>query len=259
MIRIWDAHCHRSLTGEPAVRIGDCEFGVQGCIINTTQPDDWPEGLAASSVSEERVVYLAGLHPWFIAAARDLPWRDRLADLLTKGVRGIGEIGLDGGRAKRSAPLPEQVAVFQWQLLQSAERNLPVSIHAVRASHILLASLKGMRLPERGIHLHDFYAPLAVMRQLQQMTEVWFSYGPRRLLHGNDEWLQQVLPTIPSERLLFETDCQADEAESRSDFEWPRALLRLAELRKRPVDELAAILNGNTQTYFGGGTISRDQ
>jgi TatD DNase family protein len=250
MIEIWDAHCHRSRVGDHPVCVGNDSFSICGAIVNASQPADWPQLWLKPEAANDRTIHLAGLHPWFIAAAREMPWRDSLADLLDQGLGGIGEVGLDGGRAKRAAGFAEQVSVFQWQLQQAAARELPVSIHAVRANGVLVDALKDVRLPEMGIHLHDFHAPLAVIRQIQQITDVWFSYGTRHLAAGIADWLEQVIPWIAEDRLMFETDCQFGEVDDASDEKWPLALLRMAELRKQPVAELASILLGNTRRYF---------
>jgi len=250
MIQIWDAHCHRSLVGEQPVCNGDDCFGISGAIVNATQPSDWPQSLLKSDFADDRTMHLAGLHPWCITKAREMPWQDALLDLLDQGLRGIGEVGLDGCRPKLNAGFPEQVSVFQWQLQQAAERELPISIHAVRANGVLSDALRGVRLPVRGIHLHDFYAPEALIRQIQQFTDVWFSYGPRRLLFDNAAWLEQVFPRIAEDRLLFETDCQSAGVNKASDANWPLALVRMAELRKLPVAELSSTLADNTRRYF---------
>jgi TatD DNase family protein len=252
MIAIWDAHCHRSLVDAQPVCNGDGCFGICGAIVNATQPEDWPQLPLKSDCADGRTIHLAGLHPWCIAAAREMPWRDLLTDLLDQGLSGIGEVGLDGGVAKRNADFVEQVSAFQWQLQQAAERELPISIHAVRANGVLIDALRGVRLPVRGIHLHDFYAPSAVIRQIQQFADVWFSYGPRHLVAGKTEWLEQVLPWISEDRLMFETDCQSAEVNNASDEKWPLALVRLAALRKLPVAELSSTLADNTRRYFLG-------
>ncbi len=253
MIQIWDAHCHRSLVDSEPISLGSHCFSICGAIVNATKPADWPKlPLRSDRVDDRTIIHLAGLHPWFIAASRELPWRDSLRDLLDQGLGGIGEVGLDGGRVKRAAGFTEQVSVFQWQLQLAAKYELPVSIHAVQANGILLAALKGVRLPERGIHLHDIHGPQALIRQIQQLSDVWFSYGPRLLLAANADWPEQVLRGIPEDRLMFETDCQAGEVDLASDAKFPLALLRLAELRKLPIAELVSNLTDNTRSYFLG-------
>jgi TatD DNase family protein len=250
MLQVWDAHCHLSLADKPARVIAGRHFAICGAIVNGTHPGDWPKPSALTSVNVNEVVFMAGLHPWAINAQRHSDWRELLVDLIGRGLPGIGEIGLDGGQTKNNVSMTEQMTVFQWQINLACRHNLPVSIHAVRANAALLDCLKAMALPERGIHLHDFYAPLTVMRQLQQLADVWFSFGPRSLLRGNKDWIEQVLPTILPSRLLFETDLLHESDDDRNPVKWPEAFIKMAQSRKVSLEELTATVNKNTREYF---------
>ena len=250
MIAICDAHAHRSLVGGGAIDCDSYRFTIEHAVVNGTQPIDWPECNSEQNQKSSIEVRFAGVHPWVVSQVRALPWRERLQELLERGLCGIGEIGLDGVERPGRADLNEQCEVFVWQLRLAAEHNLPVSIHCVRASGLLVEILTKTPQPERGIHLHDFNGSPETLRQIQKQTEAWFSFGPRSLLQGNPERVQDLLSHVSDERLLFETDVPVSDEPVAEAVDWPRALIRMAELRRLSVAALATILNQNYRNYF---------
>jgi len=111
----------------------------------------------------------------------------------------VGEIGLDYVRG--TAPRELQVRVFQEQLVWAERLSLPVSVHSRDAEEDLLASLHGHR---GSVVLHCFsgsqeFAGAAIR------AGYYLSFAGNVTFPRADE-LRALLPLVPHDRLLVETD-----------------------------------------------------
>ena len=95
---------------------------------------------------------------------------------LEQGARAIGEIGLD--QWIEGHDIAAQQDVFRFQLGIASERNLPVSIHCLRAIGPLMETLRTVELPARGIHLHAYNGPLELIPELVALGS-YFSFTCR--------------------------------------------------------------------------------
>ena len=104
------------------------QMGIAGAVVNGTIEGDW-QGVARLARERAWVIPSYGLHPWHIKE-RTRHWEDHLRARLDEG-GAVGEIGLD--RWKEEYDLDDQVAVFRAQLRLAVERNVPATIHCLRA------------------------------------------------------------------------------------------------------------------------------
>ena len=74
----------------------------------------------------------------------------------------VGEIGLD--RWKEGLNYEGQEDVFVTQLRIAAERNLPASIHCLKAWGRILELLQEGPVPERGFLLHSYGGPTEMVQ-----------------------------------------------------------------------------------------------
>jgi TatD DNase family protein len=159
----------------------------------------------------------------------------------------VGEIGLD--YRDTSDEDDRQKEAFSWQLNEAAERNLPVSIHCVKALNDLLALLKTKPLPARGVHLHAFNG------SAEQATEciklgAYFSFNVGQL-HPPAKKAPAALRTVPEDRLLIETDAESPDDESADSLSLLQEGYQLAaELRAADPPTLAAQVEANFKRYF---------
>ena len=231
---LFDAHCHVRYKQSDAV----------ACVVNSTTPEDWA-ALLARPEDAPGVIQAIGLHPWKI---KDAPtdWQNQFLQLLPR-CSAIGEIGLD--QWIEDCDIAEQKSVFRWQLEQAAERNLPVSIHCLKASEPLLRILKSSALPARGIHLHAYSGSAEQVYALVELG-AYFSFHTGQL-KPNAKKVRAAICKVPAERILIETDA-SDTLEGDEDA---LTLLRrgyeqIAELRGITSEQLANQAADNFKRYF---------
>jgi len=185
----FDSHCHlqdpRFAGRVDAVVARAQAAGVTHLVCCATREEDWDRVLELAR-EHACVLPMLGLHPWFVPGAPG--WLERLGERLQGA--GIGECGLDfsPGRPGRAA----QEAAFEAQLGLAIERDLPISIHCVRAWGRLTAILRGFGIPAAGGALHAFSGSAETAAELQRLG-LHLSFGARP---------GQALPA----RLLFESD-----------------------------------------------------
>jgi TatD DNase family protein len=145
----------------------------------------------------------AGVHPHHASqlAAHDLP---QLRELLTQPqVVAAGECGLDYFRD--FSPRADQRRAFEWQLRLAADSGKPVFLHQRDAHQDFIALLREHRPALIGAVAHCFTAGTPELED----------YLALDLYIGITGWicderrggqLKQVLPGVPADRLLLETD-----------------------------------------------------
>ena len=200
-----DAHNHlhdpRLAPHLPAILAELARLGVTRAVVNGTREDDWP-AVAALARAQPWIIPSFGLHPWHIAT-RSPDWLARLRETLDAHPgAAIGEIGLDRWIAGHD---PEaQREVFTAQLALAAERNLPVTIHCLRAWGPLWDILRTHPLPARGFLLHAYGGPAEMVRGFVKRG-AYFSFNAY-FLHDRKAAQRAVFQHLPIERLLVETD-----------------------------------------------------
>lgn len=189
----------------------------------------------------------AGIHP-HDAKDAEVGFITQLAQLAQHPeVVAIGECGLDFNRD--FSPRDVQKQVFELQLQLAEQLNLPVYLHERDAFESMQASLEKYHI--KGV-LHCFTGS-------QQALEYYLDKG---LMIGITGWLcderrgaelQQLLPLIPDDRLLLETD---------APYLLPRSLQPKPKSRRNEpaylveVAKVAAQLRGQTLEYITQTTHS---
>lgn len=135
-----------------------------------------------------------GIHPWNAAFANDDVWRRMETFLDDPRVVAVGECGLD--RAKGPSVADVQLPVFEQQATMAARRDMPLIIHCVRATDMLLGVRKKLH-PENQWIYHGFRGKPTQAQQLLA-AGIDLSYG----LRYDDESRRLTPPT----RRYAETD-----------------------------------------------------
>lgn len=215
-----DAHCHLHFPELspflPSIVADLASAGISGAIVNGTSPADWP-AVAHLATRFPWVTPAFGLHPWDVHD-RPADWFDTLRRRLdAAGPRAhIGEIGIDRWilghpppvRAPASpAPIDVQLEVARLQLALAAERDLPATIHVLRAWDDLPSLLDATPLPRRGFLLHAYSGPPDRITALAHRG-AWFSFNPAFLSPRYARRLE-AFRLVPDDRLLLETDAPA--------------------------------------------------
>ncbi len=236
-------------------------LGVRGAVVNGTCESDWP-AVAALAAGHRWIIPSYGLHPWFVAE-RSADWERRLTERLESGGAAVGEIGLD--RWKEPYDFDDQQTVFRRQLALAAERDLPVTIHCLRAWGKLREILESAPLPRRGFLIHAYGGPAEMVGPFAELG-AHFSFNGY-FLHERKQAQREVFRSLPADRLLVETDAPAMPLPSAwqthalpaspdgQPVNHPANLAAtyraLAELRGSTVDALAEAVEANFHRLFG--------
>ena len=237
-------------------------LGVSGAVVNGTREDDW-DGVASLAAATPWVIPSFGLHPWHVNA-RTPAWREKLTHFLDAHPgAGIGEIGLD--RWIEGNDPVAQAECFRWQLALATERNLPATIHCIRAWGALWDIIREGATPVRGFLLHAYGGPAEMVAGFHAHG-AHFSFSPS-FLHGRKTAQREIFRHLPADRLLVETDAPdlapPPECNPRplpgadgKTLNHPANLLvaydALAEIRGVSRDELAATVAENFARLFRG-------
>ena len=139
-MNLYDAHNHlqaERFGGRQAILLAECPE-VQRMVVNGCCEADWP-AVAKLAAAHPQVLPSFGYHPWCIHE-RSPDWEAELNRMLDAHPAAVGEIGLD--RWKKGLDYEGQEEVFGAQLRIAAQRNLPASIHCLKAWGRLLELLQ---------------------------------------------------------------------------------------------------------------------
>ncbi|HDI59685.1 MAG TPA: TatD family deoxyribonuclease [Desulfobacteraceae bacterium] len=257
-MEIFDSHCHlddeafeRDL---PRVLARMAENEVRGAMIVGI---DEARSRRAVDLAERYAQCWAsvGVHPHDAAGCSEAVLEQLKALAASPKVRAWGEIGLDFNRMH--SPRDDQERWFVRQLAIARELDLPIILHERDSGGRLLELLRAHDWPGRRGVVHCFSG---TARELDQCLEMGFYIGVTGIVtlaaRGRD--LRAMLPRIPAGRLLVETDAPyltptpERNRHRRNEPAFVRTvLLKVAEVRGEPPEELAPILWDNTCRLFG--------
>jgi len=265
-LALYDAHNHLAAP-ELQIQAEAIEhrlhaLGMRACVVNGTSPSDW-QSVIEFAQPRPWVLPAIGLHPWKVNEA-PANWRKPFAEVFKQAqAKVVGEIGLD--QWIEGHDIARQQEAFCWQLDFAATRNLPVSIHCLRAIGPLMETLRTAKLPDRGFHIHAYNGPLELIPELLSLG-AYFSFNGGQL-KPKAITTPKAIAAIPSERLLLETDapdmlppetlraCELLDPNTGSTISHPANILplyqRVAEIRSEPITQLAEQVETNFIRYFG--------
>jgi len=247
----FDFHCHVDLFPDPAVLIADCDRNRIVTLAVTTTPKAWKQNRRWSERSNF-VIPAIGLHPE-LADQR----RAEIAQLeqLMAETPFVGEIGLDGSPPYRNT-LPIQKEVFS-RALQSAQMlgARVLTIHSRRASREVLACLAEHTTPERVLPILHWFSDSVTTAIEAARFGCYFSINHRML---SAESGISLIKSLPSDRLLTETDAPFTEIENRKSEprDVTRMISRIAQLRNLSVEEMKLIVTSNAERVLAFAGVS---
>lgn len=255
-----DTHCHLTLPHFEADRHQVLERARAAGVAWTVVPGiDLETSRAAVAFAEaQRGVFAAvGLHPHH-ASDWNGSARDELRTLARSArVVAVGEIGLDYVRSL--SPAAVQRRALQEQLDLAQELDLPIIVHNRQAIHDLLplleswASATAAASRPRGV-LHAYSADLP---SAQRAIAAGFDLGiAGPVTYRGASGLRALLPQLPLDRLLLETDAPFLPPDPhRGTRNEPAYTARVAEevalLLELPFPYLAEATTNNAALLFG--------
>ena len=152
---------------------------------------------------------MIGLHPEEVNG----DWRETLAKMHARRTAqqdvpaeerfiAIGEVGLDYYWSREFEK--EQLAAFEKQVEWSVETRLPLMIHCRKAQNEMVKILRGYRDELPGGVFHCFTGNLHEAEELLEFPR--FALGIGGVLTFKKSHLPEVLPHVPLDRVVLETD-----------------------------------------------------
>ncbi|MBA1437441.1 MAG: TatD family hydrolase [Epsilonproteobacteria bacterium] len=180
------------------------EGGVKQFIIPGADPSTLQKGVAIAEANED-VYFAVGVHPYDMQNFDEAIFHKYLPHpkCIAVGECGLDYFRLEGTEEQKEHKKRQQKEVFVTQIQLAKKYKKPLIVHIRDASsdskEILLQNGAG----EVGGVLHCFNAD----EQLLSLADEGFYFGIGGVLtFKNAKKLVQVLPKIPTERLVIETD-----------------------------------------------------
>lgn len=249
-----DTHCHlddAGYTNLEAILHAAQQQGVSHFIIPAADPKDLAKAHAISH-QFDCVYFAVGVHPNCAGDYDEQLLRSYITDSRCVAV---GECGLDYYRLSShdsEATKQLQKEIFAAQIRLAIEFELPLILHIREASADVLQILRTFdhkRL--RGV-LHCFNADSILL----ELSETFY-YGIGGVLtFKNARRLVQILPQIPRERLLLETDApyltpEPHRGTRNSPVYIPLIAQKMAEILQTTAENISTLTDKNADILFG--------
>ena len=230
--------------------------GVAHIIVTGTNLASSAAAIALCGTLPDYLSCTSGIHP-HDAARAPANWQFALRELArAPAVRAIGETGLDFNRD--FSPRAVQERVFETQLEIAADLALPVFVHDRDTDGHLAALLRRHRTGLVGVVVHCF---TGTAKELDALLSLDCYIGITGWVcderRGTE--LARLVPRIPADRLLIETDApyltpRSLPVRPRPQRNEPAFLghiaARVAALRNEDVTALAAATSANARRLF---------
>ena len=235
-----DFHTHLDLYPDLRAAIAACDRQRTATLTVTTTPKAFVRNGELANASEFVRVGL-GLHPQLVG---ERSGEIALFEKLLRRSRYVGEVGLDSG-PRHYHSLELQKSIFERILrLCADEGDKILSIHSVRATKPVLDLLEKHLPRHRGtVVLHWFSGSVGEARRAAALG-CYFSVNERMLASPNG---RRILPEIPEDRLLTETDGPFVERDGKpiAAGDVLRAVEEIAVLKGRSVSDVQSIIVDN--------------
>ena len=257
-MRLFDSHCHlddKNYRADlPAVLQRARQNGVERCMVVGIDPDT---ARKAIGIAEDHpgIIASVGVHPHDAAHCSEAVLENliRLAD--HPKVHAWGETGLDFNRMY--APRDDQERCFERQLEIAGRMDLPLIFHERDTEGRFLEMLQAFGPSNlRGV-VHCFSGN---RREMEAYLDMGLSIGITGIvtMQQRGEDLRALVPLIPEDRLLVETDAPyltpspERNRHRRNEPAFVRSVLhKVAEIRGTDPGTMAEITWRNTCRLYG--------
>ncbi len=232
------------------------DAGVTAMVVTGTDLESSPIAAALAAQYPDFAYSTAGVHPHDAKSVEDLSLPSIRTLASQPQVVAIGECGLDFNRD--FSPRPQQEAVFEAHLALAAELNMPVFLHCRDAHERFMAILTPWidKLP--GAVLHCFTGS---EEELKACLEMGLYIGITGWVcdERRGQALRDIVPLIPNDRLMIETDAPyllprdlSPKPKSRRNEPCylPHIASEIATLRQQDTEQLITITTQNSRRFF---------
>ncbi len=225
--------------------------GIRAVLAVSVTHADWPElatraaqmAKCDSQLSEMKVFWAAGWHPWSVPTAEDRS-SDEIARQLEIALDessvppvALGECGLD---RKKGGELSRQIRFLLGHFRPAREREIPLVLHCVGCFDCLIALMDEHALPPSIVHSYAGAPELAheLVRRGHYIGISGAVCDPRA------KRLRRTVAALPLDRLLIETDAPSQtpvmHRPAPNEPAWLVSVARaVAEIRGITLEELA--------------------
>ncbi len=203
----------------------------------------------------DHIITSVGLHPH--DAAKGSPQTLELLKQLAQThscVRAWGETGLDFNRM--FSPQKDQEACFEAQLALAGELDLPLIFHERDSQGRFYEILKSAGPKTRKGVIHCFSG---TQEEMFQYLDLGYHIGITGIvtIEKRGESLRELVPLIPEERLLIETDApyltpvpQKNKFRRNEPAFVTSVLLKLAQIKNCDPEELSRTIFNTTRKFY---------
>ncbi len=254
---IIDTHCHlddsRYIHDLDEVVKRAEENGVRGFVIPGADIKDLKRAKEIAYKYPE-IYYAAGVHPYNIDEYDEKILKEYLKN---KKCIAIGECGLDYFRLPKNGEdkkkeKQNQKDIFKKQIELSFEYKKPLIIHSREANQDSFDILKSYGFFKQCAILHCFNAS----ELLLELESQGFYFGIGGVLtFKNAKKLVEILPKIPLEKIVLETDApyltpHPYRGERNEPFYTTLVAKKIAEIRKISYEKVCKITTENAKRVF---------
>ena len=199
----------------------------------------------------------AGIHPHEVKGVTIETYKEIRELLSDPKVVAVGEIGLD--YYKDYSPRDIQQREFINQIRIAKEFKKPVIVHSRDAREDTLKILKDEKVSEIGGIMHCFSGDEEMARRCMDMGFYISFAGP--ITYPNADKLRKVVKSIPTNRLLIETDCPYLAPQQmrgkRNEPAYVRHVAeKVAEVKGLTVEDIERVIRLNVHNLFGIGDVN---
>ena len=242
-----DTHCHLDAPEFDVDReqlvAEKVDAGVTGLVVPAVERANFA-AVASVCRTYPECVPAYGIHPLYVARAREEDLDVLDAWLASQSCVAVGEIGLDHHVPERDEALQEQYFVAQLKLAQ--KHALPVILHVRRAVDSIIRLLR--RHPVCGGIAHAFNGS---RQQADELIKLGFKLGfGGAMTFAGSTRIRELAATLPLDALVLETDAPDIPPSWKNGMRNTPADLRpiaetLAALRGMALPALAAATSKN--------------
>ncbi|WP_345973730.1 TatD family hydrolase [Sulfurimonas diazotrophicus] len=228
--------------------------GVEGLIIPGADVETLPRAIAIAE-AHENVFFAVGIHPYDLDGFDTACFDEFLnhPKCVAVGECGLDYFRLEGSEEEQAEEKRKQAEVFRAQIRIALAYGKPLIVHIRNASHDARVILEEEGASRVGGVLHCYNAD----EELLVLAGQNFYFGIGGVLtFKNARKLVQVLPNIPKERLLIETDGpyltpHPHRGERNEPAYTKLVAAKMGELLDMPVETVEAVTTRNASRLFG--------
>ncbi len=233
------------------------ESGVNGFIIPGAHPSTLERAVELCE-TYENIYFAVGVHPYDLEGMEGLDFEHYASHpkCVAIGECGMDYFRLEGSEEEKIAEKKRQEEAFRAQIRVAKKVKKPLIVHIRDASHDSKMILLSEGAGEVGGVLHCYNAD----DELLSLAKEGFYFGIGGVLtFGNAKKLVNILPKIPKDKLLIETDgpylTPHPHRGTRNEPAYTELVAqKMSQLLELSLEEIKALTTHNAKTLFRGLT-----